>query len=318
MPTFKFLSLGCLVVVMVVAVPGVTAEGPVINPSDNDVYPTSVPPSPHPEFSKARALNVSQTTDLREFIMRFVQDERICSNPTLRDLILGEDGEDKRAQVWWNRRCGGGRRGGAPRFPSAQSPESTLIRYRRKSTNRDNPQNSLDRSRKDKKKWQKVEKLMRDKRVFCNPKKKAVPLPNPDHSTTKLQPECVYIKQCGGCCGSPELECLPTETKTRTFPTMVLTPVRERYNFPASPIRMVKVVEHKKCSCQCKVRAEHCTPSQVYNEGGCQCQCPSHLSRACPARKSWNDKTCRCECTRPRECTTGRYFDVNTCRCLKS
>lgn len=63
---------------------------------------------------------------------------------------------------------------------------------------------------------------MKDKRIKCKPKKMAVPLPNPNH--TELKPECVYIKQCSGCCNSPHLECVPSRTKTKTFPVS-FTPV---------------------------------------------------------------------------------------------
>lgn len=35
---------------------------------------------------------MSETTDLREFIMKYVQDERICSMTALRDFILAEVG----------------------------------------------------------------------------------------------------------------------------------------------------------------------------------------------------------------------------------
>ncbi|MPC16851.1 Vascular endothelial growth factor A [Portunus trituberculatus] len=227
--------------------------------------------------------------------------------------------------MWWSRRCGG-RRGGSGLARLPTQSESTLIRYRRKSSNRDNPQNSLDRkslrvtarSQVRSAKWQKLHKLMMDKRIKCKPKKAAVPLPNPNPYHTQLKPECVYIKQCSGCCNSPKLECVPVRTRTKTFPAMAITPTAKGHRFlKDEKITMVKVEEHKQCQCECKVRAEHCSPSQEYNEGACKCQCPRHLDRSCPPRKVcpvWNEKECRCECRDLHTCTTGRYFDVNACR----
>lgn len=288
MLTPALVFIGCLMVtVTVVVVPVVGVEWPV-RPSYNEVYPSDPPMiEPPSDFSASRVRNMSQTTDLREFIMQYVQDARICSDPALRNLILAEDGGDERAKVWWSLRCLRQRGGGVARLPTQS-----------------------ESSRKDTKKWKKIDKLMKDKRIKCKPKKMAVPLPNPNH--TQLKPECVYIKQCGGCCNSPQLECVPIRTKKKTFPAMELTGSQFAGN---QIIRMVQVEEHRDCRCECKVRPEHCKPSQVYNEDACQCQCPSHLSRSCPPRKVWNEKECRCECSRPQNCTTGRYFDVNSCRC---
>lgn len=284
-----------MVVMTEVGVPVVGEEWP-IRPSYNEVYPvqpTASTPQDH-EFSASRARNMSQTTDLREFLMRFVQDERICSDPILQSIILTEDGGDERAKVWWSRRCGGGRRGAGLTRPPTQT----------------------ESSRGDAKKWQKVQKLMKDKRIKCKPKKAAVPLPNPNPFHTELKPECVYIKQCSGCCNSPQLECVPVRTKTKTFPAMAITSTTRGHRFAKDQmIKMVKVEEHRACQCECKVRAEHCAPYQVYSEDECQCQCPKNVDRSCPPRKVWNEKECRCECRDAHTCTTGRYFDVNSCRC---
>ncbi|KAG0722755.1 Vascular endothelial growth factor A [Chionoecetes opilio] len=315
-PVMVIEMVQCLMVgVTVVVVPVGGLELP-LRPYYNEVYPDAGPLTPpDADLSASRVSNMGRTTDLRQFIMQYVQDKRICSDPALRNILLAEDAADERAKVWWSRRCGG-HRGRGTRLPTQS--ESTLIRYRRKSSNRDNPQNSLDRSRNDEKKWQTIRKLMKNKKIKCKPKKVAVPLPNPDRHHTELQPECVYIKQCSGCCNSPQLECLPIKTKTKTFPAMELTSVSSGLQFTKDQkIRMVKVEEHRECHCECKVRREHCTPSQVYNEDACQCQCPAHLSRSCPTRKVWNEKECRCECRRPQNCTTGRYFDVNSCRCAE-
>ncbi|KAK8375840.1 hypothetical protein O3P69_008528 [Scylla paramamosain] len=318
MPSSAVVFFGCLMVVMMeVAVPVAAEEWP-IRPSYNEVYPVqpTVSTPPDRNFSASRAKNMSQTTDLREFLMQFVQDERICSDPILQNIILAEDDGDERAKVWWSRRCRGRRGGGLTRLPTQS--ESTLIRYRRKSSNRDNPQNSLDRSRGDAKRWKKVQNLMKDKRIKCKPKKAAVPLPNPNPYHTVLKPECVYIKQCSGCCNSPQLECVPVRTKTKTFPAMAITPTARGHRFSENEkIKMVKVEEHRECQCECKVRAEHCSPVQEYNEDACQCQCPRNLNRSCPSRKVWNEKECRCECRDVHTCTTGRYFDVNSCRCAE-
>ncbi|KAK4318995.1 hypothetical protein Pmani_010081 [Petrolisthes manimaculis] len=266
--------------------------------SSNDVYPTKTTPRPtftntHPLLSVSLARNMSQTTDLREFVMKFVQDERICTSPSLRQLIMGEGEADIQTQLWWNRRCGGRR--GNPFNPNTAPAlsESTLLRYRRKSSNRARRKNTQDLSQKDQ---NKLAKLLRDKRVVCKPKKTV---------------------QCSGCCDHSLLECTPTRNKTRRFPVMaVRTDGRTSQFADSSPVRRVsvRVTEHTRCQCECKVKPAHCSPRQVYNAEACQCTCPVDITRTCPRGKVWNESCCECVCSSVTECTTGRQFDHSSCR----
>ncbi|KAK4323687.1 hypothetical protein Pmani_005621 [Petrolisthes manimaculis] len=289
--------------------------------SSNDVYPTKTTPRPtftntHPLLSVSLARNMSQTTDLREFVMKFVQDERICTSPSLRQLIMGEGEADIQTQLWWNRRCGGRR--GNPFNPNTAPAlsESTLLRYRRKSSNRARRKNTQDLSQKDQ---NKLAKLLRDKRVVCKPKKTVVRLPNTEPDSVMLRPHCVYIKQCSGCCDHSLLECTPTRNKTRRFPVMaVRTDGRTSQFADSSPVRRVRVTEHTRCQCECKVKPAHCSPRQVYNAEACQCTCPVDITRTCPRGKVWNESSCECVCSSVTECTTGRQFDHSSCRCLRT
>lgn len=63
----------------------------------------------------------------------------------------------------------------------------------------------------------KLDKLIKNKNVQCKPKKAVVELPNDEKPLVMLKPSCVYIKQCGGCCDSPLLECRPEVVKNRKF-----------------------------------------------------------------------------------------------------
>ena len=50
----------------------------------------------------------------------------------------------------------------------------------------------------------------------CNPYDQVIEIPN-DKPNVLLYPSCVRLKQCGGCCGHPDLMCKPTQTKTQTL-----------------------------------------------------------------------------------------------------
>ncbi|XP_068211148.1 vascular endothelial growth factor C-like isoform X2 [Palaemon carinicauda] len=295
--------------------------------TSNDVYPETIDsgssyllpigalPPKDPSFSLDVARNMSAVTDLRELIMNYVQDERICQSESLRNLILGNGESDRAANIWWARRCG--RRTSSFKQTNRNLPESTLIRYRRKSSNRDSSQQNLSISKKDQKKLQ---ALLKNKKIKCNPKKAVVELPNEDSHHTILKPSCVYIKQCGGCCDSPHLECRPTNNKTRKFKVLELrkTDRPGAHEFSNKQVlKTIKVTEHTACQCECKERQEHCSANQSYDPDSCRCYCSPDIDRNCPAGKVWDEKRCECVCSDVSECTTGRYFDINLCRCLK-
>nr|ASU10867.1 PDGF and VEGF related factor 1 [Pacifastacus leniusculus] len=284
--------------------------------STNDVYPNENVYSDlePPKFSKAAALNMSQVTDLTELIMAYAKDKTICEYQSLRDLFMGQEAS-KKANMWWGRRCNGRRGKPVNQLPTTRT-ESTLIRYRRKSSDRAGPKRkrNSDMSPSDQKKLQ---ALLKDKKVQCNPKKVVVELTNSDPHAVTLRPSCVYIKQCGGCCDSHHLECRPIQTKNKRFKVLAID---KRTTALAGPqaFRTVIVQEHKKCRCECKVRAEHCTGSQMYNGDACSCYCSPETRGNCPSGQVWDEKQCGCVCSDVSDCTTGRFFDHATCRCLRN
>ncbi|XP_071530907.1 uncharacterized protein [Panulirus ornatus] len=283
--------------------------------SSNDVYPVVPRTIREQAFDLALARNMSQTTDLREFIMKYVQDERICFSKTLQEIIIGKEETDKQAEIWWSRRCGG--RSSKPVATPSVSSESTLIRYRRKSSNRTNHKNTSDLSDKD---WRKFRKLRKNKNISCSPKKAVVELPNDEPHRVTLLPSCVYIRRCSGCCQATSLQCRPTKVKNKKFKVMALTSneFRGKRFADSQALRTVIVQEHKNCSCECKVQPQDCSSSQVYSEHACTCYCPANISKSCPPGKVWNERDCACVCNGVSECTTGRVFNTTSCRCLRT
>ncbi|XP_037796718.1 vascular endothelial growth factor C-like isoform X4 [Penaeus monodon] len=257
---------------------------------NNDVYLNPVPTAAQQDWPLDLVRNMSQTTDLREFIMKFVEDERICTSKTLHELIVGKNTSDISAHLWWNKRCGGNRGG-----IKTVSPLSEMSASERK----------------------KLDKLIKNKNVQCKPKKAVVELPNDEKPLVMLKPSCVYIKQCGGCCDSPLLECLPEVVKVRKFKVLAFEKkLNNKVRFQSyQTLKTIRIQEHKKCKCQCKERAEHCTEHQVYDEGACRCTCPADVSKSCSDGKIWDERKCACVCSDVSDCTTGRYFDNSTCRC---
>ncbi|XP_069999187.1 vascular endothelial growth factor D isoform X4 [Penaeus vannamei] len=278
---------------------------------NNEVYPNPVPTAAQQDWPLDLVRNMSQTTDLREFIMKFVEDERICTSKTLHELIVGKNTSDISAHLWWNKRCGA-QRGFGVKTVSPLS-ESTLIRYRRKSSNRRSTSQTPDMTPNERKK---LDKLIKNKNVQCKPKKAVVELPNDEKPLVMLKPSCVYIKQCGGCCDSPLLECRPEVVKNRKFKVLAFEKkVNNKLRFESvQTLKTITVQEHKKCKCQCKEREEHCTEHQVYDASACRCTCPADVSKSCSDGKIWDERKCACVCSDVSDCTTGRYFDNSTCR----
>ncbi|XP_012538150.1 uncharacterized protein LOC105837703 [Monomorium pharaonis] len=148
----------------------------------------------------------------------------------------------------------------------------------------------------------------------CMPELQLVSLKLDDDPSTFVFPLCTRIKRCGGCCISPLLSCQPTATEMRNFEVIVSSVKNMEYRGR----RIVPVEEHTKCKCDCKIKEEHCNDRQHYEPHNCRCICSNiDEEQKCKSddMKIWNSTLCTCSCRNIEPCTTGYYFNPNTCRC---
>ncbi|KAL0107690.1 hypothetical protein PUN28_014769 [Cardiocondyla obscurior] len=82
--------------------------------------------------------------------------------------------------------------------------------------------------------------------------------------------------------------------------------------------RIVPLEEHTKCKCDCRVKEEDCNDRQHYESHNCACVC-NNIDEEEKCRKNdlkiWDSVFCTCTCRAQEPCTTGYYFNPNTCRC---
>ncbi|KYN00677.1 hypothetical protein ALC62_08535 [Cyphomyrmex costatus] len=127
----------------------------------------------------------------------------------------------------------------------------------------------------------------------CMPELQLVSLKLDDDPSTFVFPLCTRIKRCGGCCISPLLSCQPTATEMRNFE-------REK-----------AIIKHGSFT--------HCNDKQHYEPHNCKCACNNgDEQEKCHKNndtKIWNSTLCICTCRTIEPCTTGYYFNPNTCRC---
>ncbi len=121
------------------------------------------------------------------------------------------------------------------------------------------------------------------------------------------------VRRCGGFCDSDaKTTCQPTEVVKRTMQALAVTLDNEGQTVE------IEVEEHLGCQCQCPVKPQECSPKHKYEDCGCVCKdvetmmmCRTELWDT----HYWDEDECRCTCKeRTHECSTGSYFDQNTCR----
>ncbi|XP_076065370.1 uncharacterized protein LOC143039362 isoform X2 [Oratosquilla oratoria] len=292
--------------------------------AENEVYP---PPSPSQRLphvphvyntstmSVQMARQLSQVKDLRDFIINFVEDERICNTPNMRNIVV-QGPDDRVGELWWYRRCSSVLKGGRfqPTSFKDELDESTLVKYRypRKQPNPERRERKISSmSIKDQRK---IDKL--HKRSKCTPRVVPVPVPiDMKHPEISYFPHCVAVKRCGGCCSSNLLECIPTKTKKKKFKVMAIDNT-SRSKYRVRNTLVTKRIEmHMECTCACRERQEHCKSYQKYDENNCRCYCPNETN--CPPGKIWDSNECSCRCQNEAKCTTGAEFDHQNCRCLE-
>ncbi|XP_076303428.1 PDGF- and VEGF-related factor 1 isoform X2 [Lasioglossum baleicum] len=151
----------------------------------------------------------------------------------------------------------------------------------------------------------------------CIPALQPVSLKIDDDPSTLYFPSCTRINRCGGCCTHGRLSCQPVASVVRNFEVMVVS-VRGVTEMSYKEKRIVPLEEHTKCKCDCTIKKEHCTEKQSYVQPECRCRC-NNVDEEEKCRRNdtkiWNPDLCVCLCRDEQQCSTGFYFDQNTCRC---
>ncbi|XP_037087163.1 vascular endothelial growth factor C-like [Pollicipes pollicipes] len=154
--------------------------------------------------------------------------------------------------------------------------------------------------------------------ALCQPELTTVPVMEDKGPNTIFWPSCTRVERCGGCCSHELLACKPTASKT-----IHVQVVRAEYEGGTSGIRytgaeMVPLEVHTSCECGCRLSAQDCNRFQEYISSECRCKCVNeddYYKCTKNDKKLWEPSTCMCKCKNERECSTGRYFDLNNCEC---
>ncbi|XP_077290147.1 vascular endothelial growth factor A-like [Arctopsyche grandis] len=158
------------------------------------------------------------------------------------------------------------------------------------------------------------------KSANCMPELTVVPLfpEGTENSGVFHLPSCTRVLRCGGCCNNALLSCEPTDIGRKQFRIYELT---QNGNSPHyKKFINVTLEEHLKCKCDCTIKEKDCKGHQVYNANECRCVCrdiQAELRCSNQNDRYWNSSTCSCECIELSECSTGTYFDDQSCSCKR-
>jgi len=153
----------------------------------------------------------------------------------------------------------------------------------------------------------------------CKTLKVVVPLNSDSNPRLVMFPRCTHAERCAGCCSGPKFSCQPTEIIVTN-----VTVIKTLYVGGQKPLKYlgqqdVAIEEHSNCRCQCKIKASDCNAHQVYNARSCRCECRDKATAATcvsPGRR-WDSDSCLCLCAFEIPCSTGLYFNHNTCSCQR-
>lgn len=162
--------------------------------------------------------------------------------------------------------------------------------------------------------------VLQAKMAACKPEQTVVPLvPEGSDGIHMYYPSCTRVNRCGGCCSHKLLKCRPTASETLTFQVIKTEWVGSGFQYRNK--ELVLVDQHTKCACDCAVQESDCNQHQKYFPDQCQCVCQNMDEREKCLQQSeiklWDSNQCQCVCKRASDCTTGSYFNANTCECLK-
>ncbi|XP_043219544.1 vascular endothelial growth factor D-like isoform X1 [Amphibalanus amphitrite] len=155
--------------------------------------------------------------------------------------------------------------------------------------------------------------------AVCKPELTTVPIAEENKkSNTIYWPSCTRVERCGGCCSHELLSCKPTATKTIHVQVVSMGYQDGSSRMGYTDTIMVPLEIHTACECGCKLTANDCNQFQEYVESECRCKCVNkddYVKCSQNSQKLWEPSTCQCKCKQQRECSTGHYFDLNTCSC---
>nr|CAD7454731.1 unnamed protein product [Timema tahoe] len=159
--------------------------------------------------------------------------------------------------------------------------------------------------------------VLSPKPATCKPESRTVPLTNSMDPSLFYFPTCTRVDLCGGCCSSELLSCQPTQTEILNY-QVIVTQYDGGAQLKYKGKEIVSVEQHLKCKCDCTVKEKDCTRLQEYRAGECRCVCLNvDDERKCNAdndTKLWDSNSCVCACRENKECSTGLYFDQNSCK----
>ncbi|XP_047121298.1 vascular endothelial growth factor D-like [Schistocerca piceifrons] len=159
------------------------------------------------------------------------------------------------------------------------------------------------------------------KLAVCKPELQTVRLYPNDNPLEVAYPSCTRIERCGGCCGHSLLSCQPTDSEIVNF-QVYITEYRGGDLLQQQRKEVVSVERHLKCKCSCIIKEEDCNKLQKYipNECACTCQNTDEEEKCTNQQniKLWDPHECSCKCRNTRECTTGFFFDPDSCSCQPS
>uniref|UniRef100_T1JHN3 Platelet-derived growth factor (PDGF) family profile domain-containing protein n=1 Tax=Strigamia maritima TaxID=126957 RepID=T1JHN3_STRMM len=152
----------------------------------------------------------------------------------------------------------------------------------------------------------------------CEPQLTPVVLDKSSDPSVIYFPSCTRVERCGGCCMHDLLACEPTKTEVLQVKVMVARYQPGTEGFKQEGFKNLEIEKHSRCECRCKTKEEDCNGLQDYHPNECKCVCRNEKqTELCTGEnRFWDPITCECHCRNIRECSTGFYYDTDTCSCV--
>ncbi|KAK7602771.1 hypothetical protein V9T40_006745 [Parthenolecanium corni] len=154
----------------------------------------------------------------------------------------------------------------------------------------------------------------------CKPELQTINLKDTNDPTVIYYPMCVRLEQCAGCCNHELLMCQYTKSSPVNV-TIMMTKYMGNKTLKYIGKKIVTLLRHNECQCDCKTKAKDCRGGQIYKQDECRCVCANgNEEQQCTKQhnKLWNPATCQCACRNITECSSGYFFDQNSCSCRRA